>query len=75
MQKNKPVDEPVWVALTDSQRCRLLRVQRARQGTPHVDPCDALDNERMNHEHGRPAESVSRPPTGGVRYSTSVTAW
>ncbi|HUU98714.1 MAG TPA: host attachment protein [Phycisphaerae bacterium] len=54
--KNKDTRSPdhIWFALADAQKCRLLRCHLTKQDTPHVDECDALDNELPEHEHGRP---------------------
>jgi protein required for attachment to host cells len=53
-KKDTRAADHVWFALADAQKCRLLRCHLTKQGTPHVDECDALDNELPEHEHGRP---------------------
>jgi protein required for attachment to host cells len=55
MEKNETrAMDYAWFALADAQKCRLLRCHLTKRGTPHVDECDALDNEPPEHEHGRP---------------------
>ncbi|MBU0640453.1 MAG: host attachment protein [Planctomycetes bacterium] len=53
-RKDATAEDFVWFALADAKKCRLLRCYLTKQGTPHVDECDALDNELPEHEHGRP---------------------
>jgi len=43
-----------WFALADTEHCRLLCCHRTKQGTPHVEEHDAIENTAPEHEHLRP---------------------
>lgn len=43
-----------WFALVDTERCRLLRCDLTKQGTPSVREVSAFENRWPKHRRGRP---------------------
>jgi len=54
MTTNADRQNSAWFALADTERCRLLCCRLTKQGTPHVDEYDTLENTFPEREHLRP---------------------